>query len=46
MAFCDTTVAFDESGEAVFLDPVHFNDHGNELVARKLLPVVARALGF
>jgi lysophospholipase L1-like esterase len=43
--FRDCRPAFDGAREAVFLDPVHFDDHGNELVARWLLDAADGALG-
>jgi lysophospholipase L1-like esterase len=45
--FCDCSRAFDDAaGEVAFIDRVHFNDRGNEIIARRLEPVVARALGL
>ncbi len=42
--FVDLTTAFDSVADAVFVDQVHLNDRGQEVVARQVFPVVARAL--
>ena len=45
-AFLDGSRLFDGADEEVFVDFVHFNARGHELVAAGLLPAVARALGI
>ncbi len=44
--FADFGGVFDATGDEIFVDRVHLNDRGNELIAGRLLPAVARALGF
>lgn len=44
--FCDCSAAFDGSGDVAFVDRVHFNDRGNEILAETLLPAVTQALGM
>ena len=43
-AFVDTTTTFDQFDGVAFADFVHLNDQGHEILARHLLPIVARVL--
>lgn len=43
--FVDGTTIFDGRPDAVFVDQVHVNDRGNELIAESLAPAVMAALG-
>ena len=44
--FADFGGVFDATDDEIFVDRVHLNDRGNELIAGRLLPAVARALGY
>jgi len=44
--FVDGTTAFDGRDDVAFVDFVHFNDRGHELLADFLAPSIGRALGW